>query len=88
MHQLLIASVFVVTMASPAIVAVRYSARPKRQYALAHRPERRRFSCAIEGSVIFPIGVPASFEARPGPRLLTPPRAIKRLPASTPDRRA
>jgi hypothetical protein len=87
MHPLLIVLIFVVAMASPAIVAVKYTARPKRELARVHRPEPRRLSGLVEGSVVLPVCSPATVRARLEPRQLAPVTPIKSLPASTSDRR-
>jgi hypothetical protein len=57
MHQLMIALTFVVTMAAPAVFAVRYATRPKHQAALVPAPSGRQFLSSTEGSVAAPVRV-------------------------------
>ena len=68
MHPLLIASIFVVAMASPAIVAVKYAAKPRKQLALASHPARSGFTRSDEGSVVLPVRLQDSIPAKPGLR--------------------
>jgi hypothetical protein len=76
----MIASIFVVTMASPAVVALRYTAKPKRELALGSGSAQRRLTSAVEGSMILPVRVPEYVSATPGPRLLTQLTPINRRP--------
>lgn len=64
MHPLLIASIFVVTTASSAIVAVKYTLRPKQHLAPAPGPSWPWPPRSIEGSVALPDQVPE--HVRPG----------------------
>ncbi len=82
MNPLLIASIFVVTMASPAVVALRYTAKPKRELALKSCSARRRLPRKVEGPVALPVRVPEYFSATPGPRLLESATSITQLPVS------
>ncbi|MFZ0301042.1 MAG: hypothetical protein WAL75_00015 [Terracidiphilus sp.] len=86
MHPLLIALIFVAAMASPAIVAVQYAVKPRRELALAQRPTRRLHG-AIEGSVIRSVRIPASVPAAAGPRLLVSATPIEQRPVSISGRR-
>jgi hypothetical protein len=76
---LLISLIFVVTMALPAVVAVRYAAKPKRELALGSGSARRR-QPTVEGSVALPARVPKYFSATPGPWLLDSATLINQLP--------
>jgi hypothetical protein len=51
-HPMFIATIFVLTMASPAIVAVRYATRPKSQLAIARQPEPVRIVARDGRSVV------------------------------------
>lgn len=84
MHPLLIASIFVVTMASPAIVAVKFTAKPRRELALGRGSAQRRLPHkTVEGSLAGSVS--EYLAAIPGPRLLTPTTPINQLPAVTSD---
>jgi hypothetical protein len=76
---LLIALIFAVTMALPAVVAVRYAAKPKRELALGSGSARRR-QPAVEGSVALPVRAPECISATPGPWLLESATLINQLP--------
>jgi hypothetical protein len=65
MHPLMIALIFVVTMALPAFVAVRLTGRPKQELALAHAPARQRLTRSEEGSVVVPTRAPETVPASP-----------------------
>ena len=82
MHPLLIALIFVAAMASPAIVAVHYAAKPKRELALGHRPAGR-LPLTIEGSAVLSVRIPVSVPSAAGPRLLAPVTPIKQQPVGT-----
>jgi hypothetical protein len=58
-HPLFIATIFVLTMASPAVVAVRYATRPKRQLAVVRQPEPIR-AVARDGRGVVMNGAAAS----------------------------
>jgi hypothetical protein len=64
-HPLLIALIFVVMMAAPAIVAIQYTFKPKRQPALAPHPAPRPLTRSVEGSVVLPTRIPESVPAKP-----------------------
>ena len=85
MHPLLIALIFVVTTASSAIVAVKYTVKPKRQPAPAPRPSWEPLPRSIEGSMAFPDRVPASVPEQVGPKLLTLMTRTKQQQASALD---
>ncbi len=59
MPPMLIAMIFVVAMAAPAIVAVRYTVKPRRELALAHGPAGRHTRSG-EGSMVLPVRDPQS----------------------------
>jgi hypothetical protein len=84
-HPLLIALVFVVMMASPAVVALQYAAKPKRELALEHGAARQRLPRRIESSVILLDRVPASVRAA-GPRLLASLKPIEQPPMNNMER--
>lgn len=88
MHPLIIASIFVVTMASPAVVALRYTAKPKRELALESGSAQRRLTNAVEGSMVLPARVPKYISATPGPRLLTQLTPVNRRPVDASVREA
>ncbi len=87
MHPLFVASIFIVTMASPAIVAVRYSTKPKRELALGSGSVQGRFPRSfprtVEGSLVGSVS--EYLAAIPGPRLLAPTTPINQLPVVTSD---
>lgn len=84
---MLIAFLFVAAMASPAIVAVRYTAKPKRELTLSNG-QARRLARSIEGSVIVSVRVAESASTTLGPRLLTQGTHNSQLPVNASDRQA
>jgi hypothetical protein len=82
-HPLLVASIFVVTMASPAILAVRYTVKPRRETALGSGSAQRRLPHTVESSLAGSI--PEYLSTIPGPRLLTPATHINQLEVHTSD---
>lgn len=81
MHPLLIASIFVVAMASPAVVALKYAAKPKRELAL-EAGSARRLPRTDEGSLVLPPRVPEYIALTPRLRLLESATLINQLPMS------
>ena len=79
MHPLFVASIFVVSMASPAILAVKYAAKPRRELALGSGSAQRQLPRPFEGSVVFPGSAPENLSSTLGPRLLTPPTHMNQL---------
>ena len=59
MHLLIVALIFVATMASPAVVAVKFVPRTKRELALAQLPAQGRLIRVREGRVVVPVSVGA-----------------------------
>ena len=80
MQPLLIAAIFIVMMAFPAILAVRYAAKPRKQPVKASRNSLSRFGSSNEGSVILPVSVSATVLAHPGPVLISSGKRSKRAP--------
>jgi hypothetical protein len=82
-HLLFLASIFVVAMASPAFVAVKYTTKPRRELALGSGSVRRPLPGTAEGPL---FGSVSEFlSAVPGPRLLKPSAPINHLQAVTAD---
>lgn len=69
-NPLLIALIFVLAMALPAVLVVKYAVRPRREPALANSPARRRHSHSEEGSVIVPVRASETAPASPKSGLL------------------
>jgi hypothetical protein len=67
---MLIALIFVVAMALPAALVVKYTVRPKGERALANSPVRRRHTHSEEGSVVVPVRASETAPASPKPGLL------------------
>jgi hypothetical protein len=86
-QPLFIALIFVVAMASPAILAVRFQTRSRRTLPPTYRLVQRH-SSPVEGSVAGPARVQAIVTVRVGPTLLMPGRPARRLPANTHNRQA
>ena len=84
-QALLIALIFVVAMASPAVLAVRFQTRSRRALPPTHRMVQR-YSRSFESSVVGPARVHTNVTVRLGPKLLKAARQAKRLPANTHDR--
>jgi len=67
----IIALLFVVLMASPAVVIVRYAARPRREPALVYQAPRPR-ARSVEGQVVLAASAVAVDSSRSKPRLVAP----------------
>jgi hypothetical protein len=83
-HPLFIASIFVVTMASPAIVAVKFTTKPRRELALGRGSAQRLPHASVDGSLAGSVS--EYLTAIPGPRLLAPSTPFNQLPVVTSDR--
>ncbi len=85
MYLLLIALIFVVTMALPALLIVRYAVKPRQELALSPSPARRRLSRSDEGCVVVPIRIRETVPAIKGLLKLEQEKSTKQQQASALD---